>query len=330
MAFALLLCRRCCCLCAVVDRGNFRQLVYKHQGNERYGSIRKGRTEAMPTRESVAKSTPVSSPLQQSVQNLRVPPRIHPSHSDGSTLLTSSPPPTSSGGGTKNHQKKPSRVISDDGTGMNRLVDQFYEQSPNHTASSRLNTPFISRTNTQEQQSPKQPINILKQTKLLTNDNSLIVEDVNRLENRVLKSVQDQVEVNKSAITDDKACFVQLQREVEETRNRISQWLKLVLENTKLIENEYKGFEKEVDRLFGILTVLDQYEIAVNSSRQKLVDNKARLEQLWKVVEDIESLEKRQKQSIRSRNKAIIWSLVVVCIAITLYKLTFVGNYRLY
>lgn len=213
---------------------------------------------------------------------------------------------------------------------MNRLVDQFYEQSPNHTASSRLNTPFISRTNTQEQQSPKQPINILKQTKLLTNDNSLIVEDVNRLENRVLKSVQDQVEVNKSAITDDKACFVQLQREVEETRNRISQWLKLVLENTKLIENEYKGFEKEVDRLFGILTVLDQYEIAVNSSRQKLVDNKARLEQLWKVVEDIESLEKRQKQSIRSRNKAIIWSLVVACIAITLYKLTFVGNYRLY
>jgi hypothetical protein len=271
----------------------------------------------------VGKSTPVSSPLQQSVSSLRVPQiqrRGVTSPSDHNGYAPSS-------SGSLGHRKKPSRVLSDDGA-KKRLVEQFYEHDIPSTGTTPKSTPFITRTNTQElsQAKGKEKLNFLSPTTNAAIDpgcgKTAMIENVRKVEQKVYRSVKKQVEANDVALTEDKSSFIELEQEVHDMKQKVKSLISVIEENSRSADKDYKSFQEEVKKVYGTLSILDQYESAITNSRTKLAANKTKLKGLWVQVEENEKIQALRKENIESRNKAIVGCAIVLLIIIILNKMS--------
>lgn len=274
----------------------------------------------------VWKSTPVSSPLQKSVQSLRVPHRV--AHQP-ETMNSASPSPLmpTNSSASLGHQRKISRVPSDDG-GKQRLVDQFYEHGT-PLSSTTLATParpqLPSRPSVQDSiRRGEDSMNFLKQTAQkdgeVDYEKCVLLADVRKVEKRLVRTVKDQFDTKCSVMDEEKSEFHALEQELSEIKTKVENYVLVVLENKDRAGKDFEVFAKEIEKLNGTLSVLNQYENALLDSRTKLAENKAKLKGLWKLVDEDEKLQAQITESIRSRNKALLWCFAIVLVAVALYK----------
>lgn len=148
---------------------------------------------------------------------------------------------------------------------------------------------------------------------------TVVLQNVRNVEKRVFAGVKHELDYSARALDEDTAAFNELQSELDETRYKVQKYLSLITANQELVDKDYGEFKKEIERLYTTLDVLGQNETAIQGARTKLLENKEKLKGLWEVVEHTEKQQVIQKESIKSRNKTIIYSFLALVILLGFY-----------
>ncbi|CDR45023.1 CYFA0S16e01244g1_1 [Cyberlindnera fabianii] len=267
------------------------------------------------------KSSPVQSPLTQSTKKLRIPQSLTSSQKRFSHL-----PVIETESSLRKKSTSPDESPFND---KKRLVDQFYELSSGTATPNAITpgTPFISRSNTMDDlKDAKGSFGFLKHA---YGDDSMIGDEEHKshmrksvleLESEVTKRVKHRVEESGLEMHKTTTQFDGMQAEIRQIKDKVNVYVSLLKSKSATLDNDYGQLEAELAKLYSTLSVLDQYELAVETSRQKMLTSKKKLQQLTQIVEITEKQNTKERENVKVRRK---WILLVTALLLLVFLLSY-------
>lgn len=219
-----------------------------------------------------------------------------------------------------------------------RLVDQFYHQlgtPPSSANGSRLATPLLTRNNTMTSLVNESRTNLVlnkfeldkkedgySEFEKRTGNVSEIGDMVAKLEQVIVRRIKEQVDVNEEEFLEKTGDFQGIEENIKGVKLRIQEIITTIeMESFKNFNEEYQVFEAEIKKFIDYLKILDDYEVKIHNSRDKMNEYKQKLLAIRKTIELGEMMKVAEHKKMENRNRWISVVMTFIFVLFALYKM---------